>query len=136
MALQSKQIYVNLPVKNLKASIDFFSAIGFAFNEQFTDENATSMIIGDNIYAMLLSEARFKDFIDKPIADAKSAAQVIVCLSADSREQVDEIADKALAAGGRSYSEPQDHGFMYGRSFEDLDGHLWEIMWMDTAAVE
>ncbi|MCM3129612.1 MULTISPECIES: VOC family protein [unclassified Paenibacillus] len=136
MALQSKQIFVNLPVKNLKNSIAFFSSIGFAFNEQFTDENATSMIISDHIYAMLLTEERFKDFIDKPIADAKSAAQAILCLSADSREQVDEIVEKALAAGGRSYSEPQDHGFMYGRSFEDLDGHLWEIMWMDPATVE
>lgn len=136
MALQSKQIFVNLPVKNLKNSIAFFSSIGFEFNEQFTDENATSMIISDHIYAMLLTEERFKDFIDKPIADAKSAAQAILCLSADSREQVDEIVEKALAAGGRSYSEPQDHGFMYGRSFEDLDGHLWEIMWMDPATVE
>ncbi|GAK40566.1 VOC family protein [Paenibacillus urinalis] len=136
MALQSKQIFVNLPVKNLNASIEFFSSIGFAFNEQFTDENATSMIISDQIYAMLLTEDRFKSFISKPVADAKAAAQVILCLSADSREQVDEIADKAIAAGGRSYSEPQDHGFMYGRSFEDLDGHLWEIMWMDPATVE
>ncbi|MCM3781757.1 VOC family protein [Neobacillus mesonae] len=136
MALESKQIFVNLPVKNLNASIEFFSSIGFAFNKQFTDENATSMIISDHIYAMLLTEEHFKSFISKPIADAKAAAQVILCLSADSREQVDEIADKALAAGGKSYSEPQDHGFMYGRSFEDLDGHLWEIMWMDPATVD
>jgi uncharacterized protein len=134
MALQSKQIFVNLPVKDLNKTIEFFSSIGFEFNAQFTDDKATCMVIGDNIYAMLLVEEFFQSFIKKDIVDASRQTEVIVALSAESREQVDEIVSKAAAAGALLH-EPVDHGYMYSRSFEDLDGHLWEFMHMDMSAV-
>lgn len=129
------KIFVNLPVKNLNKSIEFFTKIGFSFNPQFTDENATCMIIGEDIFIMLLVEDFFKKFIKKEISDATKSTEVIVSLSADSREKVNELADKALAAGGKSYSDPMDQGFMYQRGFEDLDGHLWEIAYMDMSAM-
>ena len=129
------QIFVNLPVKELSRSVEFFTKIGFTFNPQFTDENATCMVINDTIYAMLLVEKFFKSFIDKEIADTKANAAAIIALSVGSRAEVDELIEKALEAGGREYKELQDHGFMYGRDFEDLDGHLWEIFYMDMAAV-
>ena len=129
------QIFVNLPVKELSRSVEFFTKIGFTFNPQFTDENATCMVINDTIYAMLLVEKFFKSFIDKEIADTKANAAAIIALSVGSRAEVDELIEKALKAGGREYKELQDHGFMYGRDFEDLDGHLWEIFYMDMAAI-
>jgi len=132
----STKIFVNLPVKDLQKSIDFFSEVGYTFNAQFTDENATSMVISDDIYAMLLTESFFKTFTDREIVDATKQAEVLIALSADSREAVDELVDKAIAAGGTEAREPQDHGFMYGRSYADLDGHVWEIMWMDESAIE
>lgn len=135
MGLQADKIFVNLPVKDLKKSVDFFTALGFAFNPQFTDENATCMIINENIYAMLLVEKFFQTFTKKEIADATKSTEVIVALSAKSREQVDETVHKALAAGGKAYNEPVDHGFMYGWSFQDIDGHLWELIYMDERAV-
>jgi uncharacterized protein len=135
MALQSKQIFVNLPVKDLNKTKEFFKSIGYEFNAQFTDEKAACMVIGDNIYAMLLVESFFQTFIKKEITDASKQTEVIVALSADSREQVDEIANKAAAAGAKGY-EPVDHGFMYSRSFEDLDGHLWEYVYMDMSAAQ
>lgn len=131
----AKQIFVNLPVKDLKRTVDFFTKIGFEFNPQFSDENATCMIIGENIYAMFLVEPYFSTFISKPIADALKACEVINAFGVDSRAQVDEIADKAIAAGGKNYKEPEDHGWMYGRSFEDPDGHLWEFSYMDMSAL-
>ncbi len=130
----SKQIFVNLPVKDLKRSVQFFGQLGYEFDPRFTDESATCMIIGENIFAMLLVEKFFATFTPKPIADAKSATEVLVCVSADSREEVNRIAEAAFAAGARRYKEPQDHGSMYGWGFEDLDGHIWELMWMDPAA--
>lgn len=136
MAFQSKNIFVNLPVKNLNESVDFFSKLGFEFNPQFTDENATCMIIGENIFAMLLVEGYFKSFIKKEIADAAKTTEVIVALSADSRAQVDEIVNKALAAGAKPYNEPVDHGFMYSWSFQDIDDHLWELVYMEESAVQ
>ncbi|WP_139990534.1 VOC family protein [Paenibacillus paridis] len=135
MAFMSKSIFVNLPVKDLNKTVEFFTQIGFEFNPQFTDENATCMIIGENIYAMLLVEPFFKTFIQKEIADAAKTTEVIVALSADSREQVDEIVNKALAAGAKPYNEPIDHGFMYSWSFQDINDHLWELVHMDENAV-
>jgi predicted lactoylglutathione lyase len=135
VAVQSDKIFVNLPVKDLDKSIAFFTAIGFAFNPQFTDENATCMIISEHIYSMLLVEKYFQSFTKKEIADATKTTEVLVGLSFSSREEVDALVDKALAAGGTSYSDPMDHGFMYTRTFQDLDGHQWELFWMDPNAV-
>ena len=132
----SRKIFVNLPVKDLTRSVDFFTKLGFEFNPQFTDENATSMIIGEDIFVMLLVEPFFQSFSKKDIADTARSAEVIVALSADTREGVDELADSALANGAAAHADPQDHGSMYGRSFRDLDGHIWEVMWMDPAALE
>ena len=129
------QIFVNLPVKDLKRSIAFFTHVGFSFNAQFTNENATCMIIGENMYAMLLTEPFFSTFITKPVGDAKQSAQAIVALSVGSREEVDALADKAIEAGGMQYKELQQQDFMYGRNFEDPDGHLWEVFFMDMSAI-
>jgi predicted lactoylglutathione lyase len=129
-----KQIFVNLPVRDLGRSRTFFASLGFAFNEQFSNDDAICMVIGENIYAMLLVERFFKGFTTKPIADATEATEVLTCLSCDSREEVDALVAKALAAGGRAPNPKQEHGFMYGHGFEDLDGHLWELVWMDPDA--
>ncbi|WP_419874444.1 VOC family protein [Candidatus Pristimantibacillus sp. PTI5] len=136
MAFKSSNIFVNLPVKDLNKSVEFFTKVGFEFNPQFTDENATCMIIGDNIFAMLLVEDFYKSFIDKEIADASKTSEVIVALGAESREQVDEIVNKALAADAKPYRDPVDHGFMYSWSFQDLDNHLWELVFMEPSAIE
>lgn len=129
------QIFVNLPVRDLDKSIAFFTQLGYTFNPQFTDETATCMIVADDIFVMLLTEAKFGTFTPKPICDATKSTEVLVCLSCPSRQHVDEMVGKAVAAGGSTYNEPQDHGFMYGHGFQDLDGHIWELMWMDPAAV-
>jgi len=134
VAIRAKQIFVNLPVQDLKKSVEFFTKVGFEFNANFTDESATCMIIGENIYAMLLVEERFQSFISKKISNAADTTEVIVALSVDSREQVDVIVQAALDAGGKPSNEPQDHGFMYGWSFQDLDDHLWEVSYMDLSA--
>jgi|SRR5690606_19986961 len=129
------QIFINLPVKDLNKSIEFFTKVGFTFNAQFTDENATCMIIGENMFAMLLTEKYFSTFITKPIADAKKATEVITALSVSSRDEVESIIEKAFAAGGKQYKDPIDYGWMYNRNFEDLDGHQWEIFYMDMSAM-
>lgn len=129
------QIFVNLPVKNLDRSIDFFTQLGFSFNAQFTDDSGTCMIIGENIFAMLLVEERFKDFTKKEICNAKKSTEVLIAIDAESREQVDDLVQKAVKAGGALYSEPQDHGWMYQHAFEDPDGHQWEICYMDASAL-
>ena len=129
----AKQIFVNLPVKDLQRSIRFFTALGFTFNPQFTDEKATCMIIGENIYAMLIVESFFKTFTKKQISDASNNTEVLTALSVESRGKVDAIADKALASGGSPNTDPQDHGWMYGRSFQDPDGHIWEVLYMDES---
>lgn len=134
VAIRAKQIFVNLPVQDLKKSIEFFTKVGFEFNANFTDESATCMIIGENIYAMLLVEERFQSFISKKISNAADTTEVIVALSVDSREQVDATVQAALDAGAKPSNEPQDHGFMYGWSFQDLDDHLWEVSYMDLSA--
>lgn len=136
MALKSDNIFVNLPVKDLEKTKDFFSKIGFEFNEQFTDKNAACLVIGDNIFAMLLTEDYFKTFTKKDLSNAANTTEVILALSAESREQVDDIVNAALAAGGSPSNDPVDHGFMYGWSFQDPDGHLWEVMYMDQSHVE
>lgn len=125
-----KQIFINLPVKDLPASKAFFEAMGYAFNPQFTDENAACLVLGDTLYAMLLTEPFFKGFTAKPVVDARTATEVLVCLSCESREEVDQLVAKARAAGGAVPREPQDHGFMYAHGFEDIDGHVWELAYM------
>ncbi|WP_040005698.1 VOC family protein [Fibrisoma limi] len=129
-------IFVNLPVKDLNRSVEFFTKLGYTFNPQFTDENATCMIISETIYVMLLVEPFFKTFTDKEIADTSKTVEVSICLSATSRENVNEIVNKALAAGAIEPKGPQDMGFMYSRDFEDLDGHAWSYMFMEPSAVE
>lgn len=128
-------IFLNLPVKDLGKSMDFFSRLGYTFNEQFTDEKAACMVISETIYAMLLTEEFFKTFTKKTICDTTKTTEVLIALSADSKAAVDDIISKAVKAGARLYSEPADHGFMYQHSFEDLDGHQWEYIYMDPAAI-
>lgn len=132
----SQKMFVNLPVRDLPKSIDFFKALGYSFNPQFTDETAACMVISEENYAMLLTHPKFAEFTNRAIADAITTTEVIICLSCDSREQVDEIMSKALAAGASACKPPQDYGFMYGQSFHDLDGHLWEFIWMDPSFVQ
>jgi uncharacterized protein len=132
----SRKIFVNLPVKNLKQSIDFFTKLGFNFNLQFTDETATCMIVSDDIFVMLLTHDKFKSFTPNAICDATKSTEVLVCLSSESRTAVDEMVNNAIAAGGKTYNEPQDHGFMYAHGFQDLDGHIWEVMYMEPDAVQ
>ena len=130
------KIFVNLPVEDLEKSKAFFAKLGYRFNPQFTDETAACMVITDDIYAMLLTKAKFKEFTKKAIADATQTTEVLTCLSVDSKAKVDEMLDAALEAGATEARDPMDYGFMYGRSFNDLDGHIWEIIWMDPRAAE
>jgi predicted lactoylglutathione lyase len=133
--LMPKLIFVNLPVSDLARSTAFYQAIGAAKNPQFSDDTASCMVFSDTIHAMLLTHDKFRQFTPKKIADAKTSSEVLICLSADSRDAVDDIVGKAAAAGGSADPGPkQDYGFMYGRSFEDPDGHIWEVMWMDVEA--
>jgi predicted lactoylglutathione lyase len=129
-------MFVNLPVKDLPASIAFFGALGFDFDPKFTDDSASCMIVSEQAYVMLLVESRFADFTKKRVADARENTEAILAVSADSREGVDAFADAALAAGASPANDPMDHGFMYARSFNDLDGHVWEVIWMSSEAVE
>lgn len=130
-----QQIFVNLPVKDLNKTKEFFAHLGFTFNEQFTNEAAACMILGDNIYAMLLVEPFFQSFLNKAVGDPAKSAQVINALAVGSRAEVDVLVDKAMEAGGTFTKEPADHGWMYGRSFADINGHQWEIMYMDESAI-
>lgn len=133
---KNTQIFINLAVKDLDKTKAFFSSLGFSFNQQFTNEQAACMVISeDHSYVMLLVEDFFKTFIKKNLVDATKSTEVLICLSCDSRSEVDEMVAKAIAAGGSSYKEAKDHGFMYEHGFEDLDGHLWEVMHMDMSAV-
>lgn len=129
-----RKIFVNLPIKDMGRSQAFFRALGFDFNPQFTNEQGACMVISEDIFTMLLVEPFFQGFTKKKIANAKETTEVLVCLSCDSRAEVDALVKKALAAGGTAPNAPQDHGFMYSHGFEDLDGHVWELVWMDPAA--
>ncbi|MBD5787884.1 VOC family protein [Cellulosimicrobium terreum] len=133
----STQIFVNLPVTDLDASKAFYTALGYSVNEQFTDENASSIVISDSIYVMLLTKEFATRFTNKAIADATATTEVINALSAESREAVDRVADAAFAAGATAVKDPQEEGgFMYSRSFADPDGHQWEVLYMDPSALE
>lgn len=132
----ARKIFVNLPVKDLNKSIDFFTKLGFAFNPQFTDDTATCMIVSEDIFVMLLTQKKFKGFTPKEICDATKSTEVLVCLSCDSRGEVDDLVRKAVGAGGSTYNEPQDHGFMYAHGFQDPDGHIWELIYMDPGAIQ
>ena len=129
-----KQIFVNLPVGDLPRSKAFFESLGLAFNPQFTNDQGACLVVGENIYAMLLVKDFFRTFTGKPLVDAPRSTEVLVCLSCESRAEVDELVARAVKAGGTAPRKPQDHGFMYGHGFEDLDGHIWELMHMDPTA--
>jgi hypothetical protein len=128
----SRQIFVNLPVKHLATSVDFFAALGFDFNPRFTNDKGTCMVVAENISVMLLVESFFQTFTDRRIADPREQTGALVCLSCQSDAEVDDLVARAVAAGGRAYRSPQDHGFMYGHGFEDPDGHIWELVHMRT----
>lgn len=134
----NKLIFLNLPVNDLPKSIEFFKALGYSFNPRFTDDTAACLVISDIIHAMLITPEKFLGFMPKgnSIVDARKATEVLIALSCESRAEVDDIVAKAVAAGGNTYNEPQDHGFMYAHSFQDLDGHVWEVMWLDPAAAQ
>jgi predicted lactoylglutathione lyase len=129
-----RKIFVNLPIKDMQRSQAFFRALGFEFNPQFTNEQGACMVIAEDIFAMLLVEPFFQGFTKKRIADARETTEVLVCLSCENRGEVDDLVRKAVAAGGKAPNPPQDHGFMYAHGFEDLDHHVWELVWMDPAA--
>jgi len=130
------QLFVNLHVKNLEDSITFFSDLGFTFNPQFTNENATCMVISESNFVMLLMEKYFQDFTHKKISDTVETSEVIISLSCESKEKVDELTERALALGATFSSDPMDMGFMYSRSFQDLDHHIWEYFYMDPSHIE
>jgi uncharacterized protein len=126
------QIFVNLPVKDLKRSVDFFTRVGYRFNPQFTDENATCMILGDNLFVMLLTEPFFGGFTHKKIADTNTSTEVLTCVSCKDKQEVDALVSRARAAGAKVPRQAQDHGFMYSHGYEDLDGHTWELVHMSA----
>ncbi len=130
------QVFINLCVSDLPKSMEFFKALGFTFNPQFTNDEAACLQISDTIFAMLITPARFKDFTKKEIVDAKKSTEVLLALSFESKDRVNEMADKALAAGATIAREPEDHGFMFARAIQDLDGHIWEFFWMDPNHVQ
>lgn len=134
--MYQQMIFVNLAVDDLDASKKFFTELGYSINAQFSDETAASVVISDTIVAMLLTKQKYAEFTKKEIVDATKSSEVLLGLSAESREKVDELVEKAVAAGGSVTGETQDYGFMYGRAFDDLDGHTWEVIWMDPAAVQ
>ncbi|MFN3924290.1 MAG: VOC family protein [Pseudarthrobacter sp.] len=129
----ASQLFLNLPVQDLQRSVGFFTALGFTFNPDFTDENATCMVVNENAYVMLLVEAYFKTFTTKGVASTRDSAEAIIAYSVDSREAVDQAVQSALANGGSASQDAQDYGFMYNHSFQDPDWHLWEVFWMDPA---
>ncbi|GHA02874.1 VOC family protein [Streptomyces echinoruber] len=134
--MYQQMIFVNLPVNDLEAAKKFFTDLGYSLDPRFSDENAASVVISDTIYVMLLTKPFYATFTKKEIADATTTSEVLLCLSAESREKVDELVEKAVAAGGTASDQVQDQGFMYGRAFDDLDGHTWEVVWMDPAAMQ
>jgi uncharacterized protein len=131
-----RKLFVNIPVRDLQRSIDFFETLGFAFNTQFTDATATCMLVGEDAYFMLLTVEKFRGFSRRPVGDAQKETSAIFAITVDSRDEVDTLVEKALAAGGSDAADSQDHGFMYVRSFYDLDGNHWEVFWMDPSAIQ
>ncbi|MFI1166664.1 VOC family protein [Streptomyces sp. NPDC020801] len=134
--MYQQMIFVNLATHDVAASKEFFTELGYTINPQFSNDECACVVISDTIIAMLLSKQRYADFTKKEIADSTRTSETLICLSAESREKVDELVDRAIAAGGTATGETQDQGFMYGRAFDDLDGHTWEVVWMDPAAVQ
>ncbi|MEU4035756.1 VOC family protein [Streptomyces collinus] len=134
--MYQQMIFVNLATDDVEASKKFFTELGYAINPQFSTDECACVVISDTIIAMLLSKQHYATFTKKEIADSTRTSEVLICLSAESREKVDELVEKAVAAGGSASGRTQDLGFMYGRSFDDLDGHTWEVVWMDPAAVQ
>ncbi|MFF3933776.1 VOC family protein [Streptomyces hirsutus] len=134
--MTQQMIFVNLAANDLDASKKFFTALGYELDEQFSDENTASVVIGDTVVVMLHTKQRYAEFTKKEIADSTRTSEVLLALSSESREKVDELVEKALAAGGSVSGETQDQGFMYGRAFDDLDGHTWEVVWMDPSVLE
>jgi predicted lactoylglutathione lyase len=132
----AQKIFVNLPVKDLKASMTFYAGLGYRANPQFTDETAACIVISEDIYAMLLTHAKFQQFTPKAICDATKSTEAILCLSCESRGDVDAMVAKAVSSGGAPHMEPKDYGMMYGHGFQDPDGHIWEVMWMDPAMIQ
>ena len=130
------KIFVNLPVKDLNKSMTFFINLGYTFDARFTDETAACLVISDDIFAMLLTETKFREFTPKPLCDATQSTEVLICLSCESRAQVDDLVRRAITAGGTTYADPKDYGFMYGHGFQDLDGHIWELIYMEPEAIE
>lgn len=131
----TRQLFVNLPVSDLNRTVDFFAALGFAFNPQFTDDKAACLVVSEQIQVMLLTQPFFAGFTKKPVADARAATEVLLALSCETRDEVDALVANAVAAGATTPIEAKDHGFMYQHGFEDLDGHQWEVFWMDEAAM-
>ena len=131
-----RKLFVNIPVSDLQRSIDFFEALGFTFNPQFTDATATAMLVGEDAYFMLLTHEKFASFSKRPMGDATKETSAMFTFGVDSRAEVDHLADTALAKGGSPAMEPMDHGFMYGRSFYDPDGHHFEVFWMDPSSIQ
>lgn len=134
--MRSRKIFVNLAVRDLEKSKAFFSKLGFEFNPKFTDDKAACMVLSEDGYVMLLTEPFFRGFTKRPPADTSKVTEALIALSCDSRAEVDEMVRRAIDGGGKHAMDPQDHGFMYGWSFYDLDGHHWEVMWMDPNAVQ
>lgn len=134
--MATKNIFVNMMVKDLNKSMEFFKKLGWSFNEQFTDETAASLIISENIYCMLLTQEKMKQFTSKELVDPSKSTEVLLAISTESKQEVDELVDKALEAGATKQREPEDYGFMYSRSFNDLDGHIWEVFYMDPNYVQ
>ena len=132
----SRKIFVNLPIKNLERTMQFFKALGFAFNPKFTDEKAACMVIGEDSFAMLLTEPFFQSFTTRKICDTATHVEAVICISCESRAEVDAMMGKVLGAGGTETGKTHDLPFMYGRGFEDLDHHHWEVMWMDPKAAQ
>jgi len=129
------KIFVNLPVKDLKRSMEFFTKLGYKFNPQFTDETAACMVISEDIYVMLLTHPKFEEFTPKAICDSTKNTEVLVCLSYESRDKVNDMVRKAVAAGGTTYTESKDYGFMYQHGFQDLDNHMWELIYMEPNGI-
>jgi predicted lactoylglutathione lyase len=134
--MYQQMIFVNLAVNDLDAAKKFFTELGYSINQQFTDETASAVEVSDSIVFMLMTKEKYASFTKKTIIDSTTSSEVLLCLSAESREKVDELVERALAAGGTEHGEKQDHGFMYGRAFEDLDGHTFEVAWMDPSAIQ